>query len=80
MGEERSVLPVHLVIGSDTTLQDEIEGQRTRLKTAGIDLQVQGQTELSAELKDKALLVRDFFGRGWATDFCPRPTTSRSRV
>lgn len=55
----------------DTKLQDEIEGQRTRLETAGIDLQVQGQTELSAELKDKALLVRDFFGRVWATDFCP---------
>ena len=62
----------------DTTLQDEIEGQRTRLETAGIDLQVQGQTEMSAELKDKALLVRDFFGRGWATDFCP--TTADEQI
>ena len=54
----------------DVKLQLEIETQRTRLMISGIDLQVRGQTELSAELKEDAALVRDFFGRSWVPDFC----------
>jgi hypothetical protein len=52
-----------------TKLQSEIEAQTTQLRAKNIALQVMGQTELSTELKDKASLVRDFFGREWARDF-----------
>jgi NACHT domain len=53
----------------DTKLQLEIEAQIVRLRSKNLALQVLGQTELSAALKNKAALVRDFFGREWARDF-----------
>jgi energy-coupling factor transporter ATP-binding protein EcfA2 len=54
----------------ETALQTEIEAQTTRLHGTNLKLTVLGQTELSAELKDKSRLVRDFFGRDWVRDFC----------
>jgi hypothetical protein len=54
----------------DTTLQNEIEAQTSRLLGNNLRLTVLGQTELSTELKDKSRLVRDFFGRDWVRDFC----------
>jgi hypothetical protein len=53
----------------DTKLQSEIEAQTIRLRAKNFALRVLGQTELSAALKNKAALVRDFFGREWARDF-----------
>src|SRR5271165_3792415 len=53
----------------DTKLQSEIEAQTVQLRAKNLALRVMGQTELSTELKDKATLVRDFFGREWARDF-----------
>ncbi len=54
----------------DTKLQDAIEVQSQRLRKRAIKLSVLGQTELSTELKERASLVRDFFGREWAKHFC----------
>ena len=54
----------------DTKLQNEIEAETSRLRDRNLKLTVLGQTELSAELKDKGRLVRDFFGREWVREFC----------
>ena len=50
-------------------MQSEIEAQTVQLRAKNLTLRVMGQTELSTELKDKATLVRDFFGREWVRDF-----------
>ena len=59
-------------------LQTEIETQTNRLLSKNLKLTVLGQTELSTELKDKSRLVRGFFGREWARDFCEDEDSAHS--
>jgi len=54
----------------DTTLQEAIETQATRLKKEGITFQVDGLEKLSEKLKGFPDLVDDFFGRNWLKAFC----------
>jgi hypothetical protein len=54
----------------DNKLQNEIERQTHRLLGNNLILKVLGETELSAELKNRSKLVRDFFGRDWVNAFC----------
>lgn len=53
-----------------TELADEVETQRTRLKTEGIALLLWDSQQLSINLKAHPQLVDDFFGRAWGAAFC----------
>jgi hypothetical protein len=55
---------------SDTSLQDEIVKQETRLRDARIDFEPLGRNEILLALKDEPKIVFDFFGDRLAREFC----------
>ena len=61
---ERFVLCVQAGL-DDTTIQEEIESQANRLRSAGIVLQCLDGLQLTEKLKLRLELVDDFFGRPW---------------
>ncbi len=54
-----------------TKFAEKIEAQRERLREMGIGLEIWDASELEQLLKNEPDIVDDFFGRSWATAFCP---------
>ena len=49
---------------------EEIERQRAILNASAIDFSIWDAFELNLQLKDRARIVDDFFGRAWVEAFC----------